>query len=446
MKKLLFILAISILITGCSKLTDVLDNDPPNNLVPENVAPTADGLKRLLNGNYAILNDQYYNIHTEIIPSVLGGTMNRVSMPALNYQDNAVLSNVGMLNSMWMAFYKLVNMSNWVIKLAEELPEGEMNETLKTSMVAEARALRAMGHFDALRYFGQYYNPSSPFGVVVRTDAIDFTTRHIRRSSVAEVYDQIIQDLDFAIANGPEFSKTIYMSKTAAKALKARVFLYKGDYAAAATLANEVITDNKRSLSPTFAAVFSTGFNSTEMIFMKATDAVTFTTERKKFTYTNGATIVSPWLKTFMAGDPRAALSFNATTNRVLKVNNETFFAPTYFIRLAEMYLIKAEGLTRTDAPLDEAKAPLLAIKSRAFGSAQTSAATTKEALLDEIHAEIIKELCFENGSDWFANVRFGKIQTIKPKVTSINQHILPIPDSEVLSNNLFGIQNPGYE
>ncbi len=72
--------------------------------------------------------------------------------------------------------------------------------------------------------------------------------------------------------------------------------------------------------------------------------------------------------------------------------------------------------------------------------------ATTKQALLDEIHAEVIKELCFENGSDWFANIRFDKIKTIKPSVTNINQYILPIPESETLTNIEFGVQNPGYE
>ena len=110
------------------------------------------------------------------------------------------------------------------------------------------------------------------------------------------------------------------------------------------------------------------------------------------------------------------------------------------------MYLIKAEGLMRSDAPLAEAKLPLLAVRSRAFGTPQTSPATTKAALLDEIHAEFIKELSFENGSDWFANIRFGKLMAIKPKVTSVNQYILPIPESEILSNIQFGPQNPGYE
>ncbi|WP_316814018.1 RagB/SusD family nutrient uptake outer membrane protein [Pedobacter heparinus] len=446
MKKIFTIALLAILFSSCSKLTDVLDVTPPNNLTPDNVANNKEGARNLLNGAYALLHNQYYYLHTEIVPAALGGTMTRVTAPDIQYQNNALTPAVPNLNNLWVAFYKVINQTNWVIQLINGLPAGELTETEKEQMIAQARGLRATAMFDALRYFGQYYNVNSPYGIIVRNETVDFTTRHIKRSTVAESYSQILSDLDYAIDKAPDFTKAIYISKTSAKALKARVKLYKGEYADAAKLADEVIADGKRSLSPTFAAVFSTGFSSTEMIFMRATDANTFVADRKKFTYPNGAISVSAWLKTFMTGDPRAALSFNASTNRVLKVNNETFFSPTYFIRMAEMYLIKAEGLARTDATLADAKLPLQAVRSRAFGTPQLSLATTKAALLDEIHAEIIKELCFENGSDWFAHVRFDKIKTIKPSVTNVNQYILPIPETETLSNNLFGPQNPGYE
>ncbi len=446
MKRILTIVLLTIFMSSCSKLTDVLDVTPPNNLTPDNVAKNKEGARNLLNGAYALLHNQYYYLHSEIVPSTLGGTMTRGTMPDIQYQNNALTPLVPNVNNFWVAFYKVINQTNWVIQLVNELPAGELTELEKDQLIAESRGLRAMAAFDALRYFGQFYDLNSPLGVIIRSEAVDFTTRHIRRSTVAESYTQIVSDLDYAIEKAPDFTKAIYFSKTAAKAFKARVMLYKGDYAAAANLADEVINEGKRTLSPTFAAVFSTGFASTETIFMRATDAVTFVADRKKFTYPYGATLVSTWLKTFMAGDPRAALSFNATTNRVLKVSNETFFSPTYFIRLAEMHLIKAEALTRSDAPLSDAKLPLQVVRSRAFGTPQASLATTKEALLNEIHAEIIKELCFENGSDWFANIRFDKIKTIKPSVTSVNQYILPIPESETLTNNLFGPQNPGYE
>ena len=447
MKNIFLISFLIILLTGCKKLTDVIDRNPPNNLVPENVAHTAEGARNLLNGAYAMLHDQYYYMHiSEMIPATMSGYMARNGfLVNLQFRDNNVQPDLADVNNSWIAIYKLINQANWVIQLVEELPEGEMSQAEKNSITAQARALRAMGHFDALRFFGQYYDVNSAFGVIIRTEPVNFTTRYIARSTVAEVYEQVLSDLDFAIQNGPAFSKPIFMSGLAAKALKARVLLFKGEYAAAATTADEVISSNARSLSPTYDKVFSDGFNSSEMIFMRATDEVTFTLDRKKFTYGSRHGIASPLFKNLMAGDPRIAATYSPANSAILKVNNDTFFSPTYFLRLAQMYLIKAEALARSGAALDEAKAPLLVVRSRAFGSPQTSAAATMDELLDEIYKEIVKELAFENGSEWFAAIRFNKIMTIKPTVTSQDQFILPIPEAEIQGNALFGVQNPGY-
>ena len=447
MKNIFLISFLIILLTGCKKLTDVIDRNPPNNLVPENVAHTAEGARNLLNGAYAMLHDQYYYMHiSEMIPATMSGYMARNGfLVNLQFRDNNVQPDLADVNNSWIAIYKLINQANWVIQLVEELPEGEMSQAEKNSITAQARALRAMGHFDALRFFGQYYDVNSAFGVIIRTEPVNFTTRYIARSTVAEVYEQVLSDLDFAIQNGPAFSKPIFMSGLAAKALKARVLLFKGEYAAAAATADEVISSNARSLSPTYDKVFSDGFNSSEMIFMRATDEVTFTLDRKKFTYGSRHGIASPLFKNLMAGDPRIAATYSPANSAILKVNNDTFFSPTYFLRLSQMYLIKAEALARSGAALDEAKAPLLVVRSRAFGSPQTSAAATMDELLDEIYKEIVKELAFENGSEWFAAIRFNKIMTIKPTVTSQDQFILPIPEAEIQGNALFGVQNPGY-
>ena len=446
MKNYIKLMLVILLFTGCKKLTNVLENTPPNDLVPENVAQDRKGAIALLNGSYAILHDRSFYINYEVYPSTLGGTMIRnTGFPDLQFQDNTLNPTIANVNNYWTGFYKMINQCNWVVQLVDQLPAGEMTEQEKDEFKAQARGLRAMATFDALRYYGQFYDVNSAFGVIVKTAPTNFTTRNVKRSTVAETYTQIIEDLDYAIAKSPVFIKTTTFSVTAAKALKARVLLYKGDYTAAATLADDVIVNGKRTLSPTFASVFSTGFSSTEMILMRATNTITSATDAKKTVYTNRQTAVSSWLKTFMAGDSRIAATYNATTNEILKVNNLTFFSPTYYIRLAEMYLIKAEALARSNAPLAEAKIPLQAIMSRAAGVPKVSLALTREELLNEIHAEYIKELCFENGSDWFANIRFDKIRTIKPSVTKVSQYIFPIPESETFSNTLFGSQNPDY-
>lgn len=445
MKNIISLFFISTLLMSCSKLVDVVDVDPPNNLVPENVAKTADGGRYLLNGTYAMLHDQYYYMFTEMVPAALTGTAtNGGFLLSQQFVDNAVMPNLGDVANIWGAFYKVINHANWTIQLVGQLPSSEMEETEKNALIGQARALRAMAHFDALRYFGHFYDLDSEFGVVIRTEPSDFTNRNKARSSVAETYKLIMDDLDFAIANAPDFSTPIYFSSGSAKALKARVLLFRGEYEEAAALASEVIEQESRSLSPTFGEVFSAGFNAPELLFVRATDAVTYAADRKRFTYTSNHAVAGPFLKTLLEDDPRQSATY-AANDGMVKVNNSTFYSPTYFIRLAEMYLIKAEGLARSEAPLADAKEPLEILISRAWGVPMASTASSHEELLDEIYFEIIKELCFENGSDWFASIRFGKISEVKPSVTSTEQYILPIPNAEIEANPLFGDQNPGY-
>ena len=449
MKNIVYIFLIVLITTSC-ELTQVLDVDPPNNLVPENVATDPESSENLLTGAYATMNNQYHYMFTETTPGLLSGTMSRKGFLAdAQIAGNTVEPDDNSIDNYWSAFYSQIDAANTVIELIPEVPDAGFAPNRKKEMLGEAHFLRAMAHFDVLRYFGEFFDRSSEHGAIIRTEPVNFTTRAKDRSSVEATYTQVLNDLDFAIANAPDFTVTYYASKTAAKALKARVLLYMGEYTDAAALADEVITDGDRVLSGTFEDVFKTNTKSSEMIFMRYTDEVSASMDRKKFTYGSRHAVASDWLKALMTDDPRAEASFDASDrNKILKVNQSEHFSPTYYIRLAEMYLIKAEALARSGAALDQVKEPLEIVRSRAFGSPQNSSATTVQEALDEIYNEIIAELAFENGSDWFAGIRFDKIMTVKPSVTSVDQYILPIPQSEIDTNSALDSQdqNPGYD
>lgn len=448
MKKITLLLAAGIFLFSACELTNVLNEDPPNNLVPENVVEDAEGAEDLLNGVYASLHNQYYYIYSELNPGLLSGSMADDGFLADDeFATNNIADDNNNVENTWQVYYKTMDAANVFLDIVGEIPESEFLANRKQEMLAEARYMRAMALFDALRYFGQFWDTSSDLGVIYRTEPVDFTTRNKSRSSVQEVYNQIVEDLDAVIQTGPDLTDPYYASKTAAKALKAKVLLFMEQYADAASLADEVITDGTRNLAPTFSEVFSEGFDSEEMIFMRYTDEVTEANgERKQFTYggSNHA-IASDWLRDMMDEDPRVPASYDTTNSVILKVNNAALHYPTYFMRLAEVYLIKAEALARSGAPLADCKEPLETVRSRSSGSPYTSSATTHEELLDEIFDEIVLELAFENGSEWFAAIRFGKIMTLKPQVTSSNQYILPIPQREVEANTQLSQQNPGY-
>src|SRR5690606_5843281 len=149
------------------------------------------------------------------------------------------------------------------------------------------------------------------------------------------------------------------------------------------------------------------------------------------------------WLPELMDEDPRKEFTYSGLN--ILKVNNEETFRPTYFLRLAEMYLIQAEGLAFSGASLEEIQEPLNVIRNRA--GLEDSEATTVAEVKEEIFEEYVHELVFENGSEWFAAIRFGKIMDLKPQITSSNQFILPIPEDEIFGNTELNLsnQNPGY-
>lgn len=440
-------MAVFFFITSC-ELANVLENNPPNNLVPENVIQNEDDAKALLNGVYTTITSRvssYYYMYTELIPSTLIGSMSRVAAgtTAGQFAANDLKFDNPDVRNLWLIFYKVIDLANNVITLTEEFPDSEFSGTNKSEIIGEAHFLRAMATFDALRYYGQFFDQSSALGIVLRTEPSNFVTRSKARNTVAECYAQIIADLDFAIANAPGYTVSYRASKTAAKALKAKVLLFQEKYAEAAALADEVINDGTTSLEADFETAFSNGINSSEMILMAHRDENSDIDDNNRKRFYSGQP-GETWFATLMDVDPRKAFTYSGTT--ILKTNNVSTFRPTYFLRLSEMYLIKAEGLAFSGATLPEASEPLNVIRNRA-GIGDTPALNMDE-LKDDIFNEITRELAFENGSEWFAAIRFGKAMTLKPSVTSSNQYILPIPEEEINGNGELTLadQNPGYE
>ncbi|QTE22363.1 RagB/SusD family nutrient uptake outer membrane protein [Polaribacter cellanae] len=447
MKKAILYIITLFLIYSC-ELTNVLENDPPNNLVSENVVKNQTDARALLNGCYAIISlNQYYYVYTELIPSTLIGSMSRVGSNSdlVPFAENSLSYDNSYSYSFWNAFYKVIDGANHTIFQTTKLSSNLIPDTARKEIIGEARFVRAMATFDVLRYFGQFFDMNSKFGIILRTEPANFVNRDKARSTVAECYAQILADLDAAIADAPDYSVSYKGSKTAAKALKARVLVYQGKYAEAAVLANEVINDGTTSLEADFETAFSTGIKSSEMILMVYTDEETeqlrgYNVKR----FYSGRPAENNWFTTLMDTDPRKPFTYE--DKEVLKTTNKEVYKPTYFLRLPEMYLIKAEGLAFSGASLADASAPLNVIRNRA-GIGNTLATNIQE-LKDDIFNEYARELAYENGAEWFAAIRFGKAEELKPSIKNSDQYILPIPRGEIENNAGLSLadQNPGYE
>jgi hypothetical protein len=112
---------------------------------------------------------------------------------------------------------------------------------------------------------------------------------------------------------------------------------------------------------------------------------------------------------------------------------------PAYIIRIAELYLIRAEARAQLGKNT-LALADLNAVRSRAAVPASTVA--TKDALLTAVSDERRVEFPFETDR-WFDLVRTGRVATVLG-ITDTKKYVFPIPNSELLADKAL-TQNEGY-
>src|SRR5690606_21462619 len=109
---------------------------------------------------------------------------------------------------------------------------------------AEVYFLRAMFYFTLTDHYG---------GVPLYTKYVTVEEALVKQSTKDAVIEQVLTDLDFAIANLPDVAYTDgHAVKGSAQALKARVLLYNERWSEAADVANQVITGGKFSLFDNF--------------------------------------------------------------------------------------------------------------------------------------------------------------------------------------------------
>ncbi len=158
----------------------------------------------------------------------------------------------------------------------------------------------------------------------------------------------------------------------------------------------------------------------------------------------NGRYEVAPsddYIQSFEEGDVRldASVAYDEVNKPyVIKYSDLTSGTDRVIVlRLAEMYLIRAEAMAYSNGPINAIKADIDLIRSRA-GLAATTASDYASLKL-AIENERRHELAFE-GHRWYDLVRTKRAV----EVIGIQEYkiLFPIPKSEMLTNKLM-IQNP---
>jgi tetratricopeptide (TPR) repeat protein len=442
---ILTIAALLGIFSGCQKYLDL----EPSQSISENIALTSDAnVKSVLRGAYSQFDD----------PGIYGGTLLRdAELLGGNdeiqwvgtYIDPRQVFNKTMIASNseayahWADAYEVINISNNILGAINVVKAGDKNR-----VQGEALFLRGLMYFDLVRFFAEQYKfgtANTQFGVPLvlsPTHGIDAGS-FVGRNTVDEVYSQVIEDLTSAAEKLPE-DNDVYASSGAANALLARVYLQKGDYASARDAASAVIESGMYELMPTYDAVFNNDNNTTEDIFAtQITPQDRFSAMTEYFSVPDyggrdgDIDILPGHLDLYPAGDERLDLFFigNAAF-RSGKWNNQ--YGVVNLIRLAEMYLIRAEcniRLTTTvgATPLED------------FNMIHTRAglAAAATVTLDDVLMERRLELSFEGFK--IHDLRrlhqnFAGYSWDDPKL------IMPIPERELEANPaLKSEQNTGY-
>lgn len=279
MKKYIFIISSLFLLnvgTSCSdkelELTDPLADQIDN-------VDTMAKIHSLLNNAY--LTSSSTNLYgTEILAfgDILGDNLYVTnSSPTYKISYNMNYSSTQGEFNFYSGLYNVIMSCNFVINNTKVPNSDEL-----TKAKAEAKMLRAMSYFTLVNYYSP--SPTSginqDYGVPIVLENYDVNVQP-ERATVAQVYQQIIKDLQEALIEGDSDPKQkLRMSKTAAKLLLAKVFLTRrapGDAELALQYSTDIVNnsdntffeaiDKELDIAPTTASVYNNYFTSTNNDF-----------------------------------------------------------------------------------------------------------------------------------------------------------------------------------
>lgn len=241
-----------------------LDLSPADRFTQDNYWKTKEHAEAAVNGAYAALVANWiWGGNNPVVLEVAtpnaynNNNTNGFNNLAQGIQDAA---NTAIVNNTWNGCYTGIGRTN---NLLANIDRIAMDEALKKRFKGEARFLRALFYFP----LWDLYN-----GAPLITDATNYETQSsLPRNKPEELLAQMLQDLDSAAAALPaSYGSTDRGRATsgAALALKARLLLYAGQWAAAAKAAKMVIDQHTYSLFPDYRALFyPENENNPEVIF-----------------------------------------------------------------------------------------------------------------------------------------------------------------------------------
>ena len=476
-----------LLTIGCS--TKLLDPVPQTSLSDLSVFDNKDRIVAQVNGMYAaVKNGWYLGGRFQSVADLRGDNfipLSNNSYVNFNTWNHLEISATMEVNDVWNQIYSSINVINVFMDGLKTNWDGGKLKTILTQAeydqyTSEALALRAMCYFDLVRLYAKPYvqgsgaNPGVPLRIKAEKSA---GGNDLARSSVAEVYTQVLADLNaaepLAISSyGDDVLNTTRIHKNTIISLKTRVLLTNGDWAGVVTESAKIVSANApfvapsgvaNTLSASYPAIFTTNTTKESVFTVPNTDinnggvqsAITwyFSKDSGEAYYLIGTSAV------YAAMDPTdirrssmAKLSPGGTQPDQFFITKYTHFTTLQdwcpVIRYAEVLLSRAEAIVRQGGSVTQPAVDLLnAVRTRSFPTgAYTlasfgSAAAFYTAILQERNFEFLGE-----GMRSFDLMRLGLDIPAKPGLTmgdvgliasSSSAYVWPMPSGELSLNKL---------
>jgi starch-binding outer membrane protein, SusD/RagB family len=502
MKKIIrnILLMISFILAGQSCSESFLEQEYGNGLVDANFFTDPSHAERALTAVYDVLGHEGQCILTR---NLLGsstaddvvedhGDYSRVGTGMIELDKYNWHSNSRYIMDHWYSCYKGIGRANQITTNVADIDD--LDQDLAARYIGEAKALRALFYFHLVTAYGDVPLLTEP---ITQEESKDLT-----RTPEAEIWDQIIKDLEEARDVLPDSyssnSDLGRVTKGFANAMLSRVFLWTGDYAGAIDAAEAVIgSPFGYTLETNYSDIFDgTVENGKESILdvMNVSDSPIeniFRTETSEVNrsiywgpvvswshfYTPATDFVDNEFealdlrKDFTILDMGAGETYDINGDGVIDdtdkippnpphdmhmmkyvpkgedLSNGTWntgllqYVNVHVMRFAEVLLNYAEALNESEKPAD-ALVPLNRVRERAGLALVTT--TSQDELAEIILHERAVELCFE-GHRFFDLKRAGKLNEVLSPLGFISgkHDLFPIPQTEIDLTKMS--QNPNY-
>jgi len=469
------LLATIVFLGSCQK--DALNLTPLTSIAGDEAYSTPAKIGSQVNALYGQLSDAgYFGGRYLVFNEQRGNEFSQNdgnNSTGANVWNQTISASGDFVNAVWTAGYRVINSANILIDKLSTSTVLDVNT--RKSYVAEAKFVRAFAYFSLVQTYAKPYNQSTkslalPLRLKGETTG---GNNDLVFSSTADIYAQILKDLDEAEADLPASNSTALLNtgrahKATAIALKTRVYLVKADYDKVVTEASKLVPATapyqytagtaSHSLEADLTKLYNGSYTGPEAIFsipfIIASEAPG---QQSALAYNylspvlylnnNGGIISNPVFSSTSTDLRKNLITTNTSGQQLLKKfakNSAPYLDYVPLIRYAEVLLNYAEAAAQKN-DLNTALSLLKAVRNRANpGFVFSTGVGTKEDLINTILTERRIELLGEGfrTPDLFRKLlplpaKSGTAGTAPEVAVSASNYVWPIPSNELAYNKL---------